>query len=438
MDRAGGRVPHAGARRRTRRRARGAIHWLGRRPVAVAPPDGRAHAATQKESVPRELVGENRHALRRATQMAKLCRVINGGPTATVSGVADVIDQGGRGRPSGSTTSARSTWAWATSRGPAACRAPTRTSRSGGTLVRGAHNSTAIEGNPLALKEVRTLLEEGAPSATRSCASTSTSRATHARPRGSRPGDRGGGGVGPRGRGDPRRAAGVAAARAGPRLDAAPPDNPPLDRGSRRAAGGSSTSDPFPDGITPPPWTEVDARVGDWLGTAGAGPAADEHLLAYLARVHNAFERIHPFRDGNGRAGRLLLNMRLVRKATRPLSSGNGAATSTSRPSRADNDDFAPLAVAARRAVEESLDRSACPTSPGRRSSCRCRRSSATACRCAVSGRPPIRARSRGRGRQRAVDEQRAMGRRVRRLAAHRASASTRRLRIARRGPGAS
>ncbi len=172
--------------------------------------------------------------------------------------------------------------------------------------------------------------------------------------------------MGPRGRGDPRRAAGGAPARAGPRLGRLPPDHPPLD--PRESAGSWRVHDiaPFPDGITPPPWTEVDARVGDWLGTAGAGPAADEHLLAYLARVHNAFERIHPFRDGNGRAGRLLLNLLLVRNGYPPAvirKRGRTAYLKAMR--RADNDDFAPLAELLARAVKESLDRFLLPNLAG-------------------------------------------------------------------------
>ncbi len=37
-----------------------------------------------------------------------------------------------------------------------------------------------------------------------------------------------------------------------------------------------------------------------------------------LARIHNAFEEVHPFLDGNGRAGRLALNFILVRLGFRP------------------------------------------------------------------------------------------------------------------------
>jgi fido (protein-threonine AMPylation protein) len=41
--------------------------------------------------------------------------------------------------------------------------------------------------------------------------------------------------------------------------------------------------------------------------------------LALAAVVHNQFENIHPFRDGNGRVGRLLLNNILLRHGLPPL-----------------------------------------------------------------------------------------------------------------------
>ena len=38
-----------------------------------------------------------------------------------------------------------------------------------------------------------------------------------------------------------------------------------------------------------------------------------------LARFHADFEKLHPFLDGNGRAGRLLLNLALVRLGFPPV-----------------------------------------------------------------------------------------------------------------------
>jgi Fic/DOC family len=57
--------------------------------------------------------------------------------------------------------------------------------------------------------------------------------------------------------------------------------------------------------MTPPPFPEVPALVTDWLGDANRGPAGGQHPIVFAADVHARFERIHPFRDGNGRVGRL-------------------------------------------------------------------------------------------------------------------------------------
>ena len=43
--------------------------------------------------------------------------------------------------------------------------------------------------------------------------------------------------------------------------------------------------------------------------------------MLFVADVHARFERIHPFRDGNGRVGRLSTNLLSSGTDTRPRSS---------------------------------------------------------------------------------------------------------------------
>jgi len=76
---------------------------------------------------------------------------------------------------------------------------------------------------------------------------------------------------------------------------------------------------PFPSGITPPPWPEVPALMSTWLAETTQLASGDPLALPEgLASVHARFEQIHPFLDGNGRAGRLVLNLILVRMGYPP------------------------------------------------------------------------------------------------------------------------
>lgn len=69
--------------------------------------------------------------------------------------------------------------------------------------------------------------------------------------------------------------------------------------------------------MTPPPAREVERLMQEWVArTSGEGLEYDPVTRATI--THHGFEAVHPFEDGNGRAGRLLLNLMLIREGYPP------------------------------------------------------------------------------------------------------------------------
>jgi len=129
----------------------------------------------------------------------------------------------------------------------------------------------------------------------------------------------------------------------------------------------------FEGGMTPPPWTEVPAQLADWVAdavalgdriTAGSGP--DLPLPEALASLHHRFECIHPFIDGNGRVGRLVLNLVLVRLGYPPVVVFKSQrATYLRALQRADHGDAGLLGEIIARAMIDNLDRFIVPNVAG-------------------------------------------------------------------------
>jgi Fic family protein len=123
----------------------------------------------------------------------------------------------------------------------------------------------------------------------------------------------------------------------------------------------------FAAGMQPPPFITVPGLIDDWLHAVQLGPRADEHLMEHLASMHVRFESIHPFRDGNGRTGRLLMNLMLVRRGFPPAIIYN-----RDRPkyiaalNQADRRrNIGPLAALIARSVKDGVDRFLLPELAG-------------------------------------------------------------------------
>ena len=122
---------------------------------------------------------------------------------------------------------------------------------------------------------------------------------------------------------------------------------------------------PFPGGMTPLTHPLVKAGVSSWVdhvnrlsdgiadGTVGIADVPEA-----LARIHTDFERLHPFIDGNGRTGRLLLNLVLTRLGWPPaVIFKKQRRRYLSALDHADRGDLGPLGELIARSVVDNLHR---------------------------------------------------------------------------------
>lgn len=123
----------------------------------------------------------------------------------------------------------------------------------------------------------------------------------------------------------------------------------------------------FSGGMKPPPWNEIDSLMRQWTDDVNTlRHPTEEPFPEALARAHNAFERIHPFLDGNGRTGRLLLNLLLGRLGYPPaIIYKRDREKYLKAMRRADSDDYGPLGELIARSVTANLHRFVIPAVAG-------------------------------------------------------------------------
>ena len=108
--------------------------------------------------------------------------------------------------------------------------------------------------------------------------------------------------------------------------------------------------------LTPPPAREVPALMEEWAAWLD-GEGREHEPVVRAAIAHHGFLAIHPFLDGNGRTGRLLLNLLLMRAGYPPaLLLQEWRLGYLEALAQADRGRYGPLLNILGRAVESGLD----------------------------------------------------------------------------------
>lgn len=122
----------------------------------------------------------------------------------------------------------------------------------------------------------------------------------------------------------------------------------------------------FPGGMTPITFPLVHSEIDNWLNTVNSLDSSSQSFPEELAKIHCRFEQIHPFLDGNGRTGRLILNLILIRLGYPPMIIyKRDREKYLNALSRADDGDPRPLGQVIARAILDSLNRFVFPAVAG-------------------------------------------------------------------------
>lgn len=122
----------------------------------------------------------------------------------------------------------------------------------------------------------------------------------------------------------------------------------------------------FPGGMTPVSWPLISSDLTTWEHEVNSLDGNSLMFPEALAATHCRFEQIHPFIDGNGRTGRLALNLILVRLGYPPVVIYKRNRSGYLRAlQKADAGTLSPLGEMLARAILDSLYRFVLPAVAG-------------------------------------------------------------------------
>ena len=143
-----------------------------------------------------------------------------------------------------------------------------------------------------------------------------------------------------------------------------PPEG--LVRGEKPGAYRLKDHDPLRADLPAMPCSSLAPELDAWVRAANEPPSPQRHPIERLAELHARFERIHPFPDGNGRVGRLVLTALLVEAGYPPaIIYKNERKRYLKALHRADERDCGPLTELLTRSVREGIYRFLMPKLAG-------------------------------------------------------------------------
>ena len=113
----------------------------------------------------------------------------------------------------------------------------------------------------------------------------------------------------------------------------------------------------FETAYVPPDFTRVPGLMCDFADTVNFGSGTLYEIFKQFSIQHMTFERIHPFLDGNGRTGRMILNQQLINNGFLPVALSKNSSYMQAFRQYGRNGDYSKMLHEILKGEKEAIDR---------------------------------------------------------------------------------